>query len=327
MMEQNKPLISVIVPVYNVGKYVGRCLNSIIHQSYTNLEIIVINDGSTDNSLSVCEEYAAKDKRIKLITQENRGLSGARNTGLRNYTGEFVSFVDSDDWIHKNMIEYLYYVLIRHNSEMGLCASLRVSEETIQDKEFTKLEGEAYSRDKFMKLFLNGTITACWSRLFRKAIISGFEFPEGLNCEDFIFMYEAIRRLKTVAVIDLPLYYYFVREDSIVNENFNLKKYDQFYSAQKLYEMVKIYTPEYARLSVTRLAGATVSLLSSSRKHQGYETKESELTSFLRNNWYLFLFNDQLNYKIRIVSLIYMLPKGLSKLIMTMFLNKYVQPR
>ena len=315
-MEQNKPLISVIVPVYNVEKFVGRCLTSIINQSYTNLEIIVVNDGSTDNSLSVCEEYAAKDGRIKLITQENRGLSGARNTGLRHYTGEYVTFVDSDDWIHQNMIECLYNVLIRHDSEMSLCASLRVSEETIPDKQHKELEGIARTRDVFMKLFLNGTFTACWSRLFRKDIISGFEFPEGLNCEDYIYMYEAIRRAKAIASINLPLYYYYVREDSIVNENFSLKKFDQFYSAKKLYELVKTHTPEYAKLSVTRLAGATVSLLSSSRKYKGFEDKEKELTTFLRSNPILFLFNNQLNYKLRIVLFIYMLPKGLSKFIM-----------
>jgi raffinose-raffinose alpha-galactotransferase len=315
-MEQNKPLISVIVPVYNVEKYVGRCLTSIINQSYTNLEIIVVNDGSTDNSLAVCEEYAAKDNRIKLISQENKGLSGARNTGLKHYTGEYVSFVDSDDWIHRNMIEYLYNVLIRHNSEMSLCASLRVSEETISDKQYEELEGITFTRDAFMIMFLDGTITACWSRLFRKDVISGIEFPEGLNCEDFIYMYEAIRRVKAIAEIDLPLYYYYVREDSIVNVDFNLKKFDQFYSAKKLYELVKTHTPEYAKLSVTRLAGAIVSLLSSSRKHQGFESKEKELTSFLRRNFMLFLFNCQLNYKLRIVLFIYMLPQSVSKLIM-----------
>ena len=315
-MEQNDPLISVIVPVYNVEKYVGRCLTSIINQSYTNIEIIVVNDGSTDNSLSVCEEYAAKDNRIILFSQENRGLSGARNTGLRHYTGEYVTFVDSDDWIHHNMIEYLYNILVRHDSEMSLCGSLRVSEGIIADKQYKELEGTTYTCDTYMKLFLNGTFTACWSRLFRQDVINGVEFPEGLNCEDYIYMYEAIRRVNTVAVINLPLYYYFVREDSIVNESFNLKKFDQFYSARKLYELVKTQTPEYAKLSATRLAGAIVSLLSSSRKNKGYEDKEKELTSFLRSNTRLLLFNNQLNCKLRMVLFIYMLPKGLSKLIM-----------
>ena len=311
----DKPLISVIVPVYNVEKYVGRCLNSIIHQSYTNLEIIVINDGSTDKSLSVCEEFAAKDNRIMLITQENRGLSGARNTGLRNFTGEYVTFVDSDDLIHCNMVEFLYKALIRHNSEMSLCASLRVSLETIPDENHKELEGFAYTQHEFMILFLNGTFTACWARLFKKEIVLGLSFPEGLNCEDFIYMYEVARKVRTVAEIDLPLYYYYYRDNSIVNESFNLKKFDQFYSAQKLYELVKSHTPEYTKLSVIRLAGAIASLLLISRKKQGYEGKERELTTFLRSNFFLFLFNRYLNIKLRIVLLICMLPTALSKFI------------
>lgn len=311
-MELKKPLISVIVPVYNVEKYVGRCLNSIIHQSYTNLEIIVVNDGSTDNSLSVCEEYEAKDKRIKLITQENRGLSGARNTGLRNYTGEYVTFVDSDDWIHRNMVEFMYNLLVRNKSDMSKCGNFRVSEMTNLEKSPDGYEDVVYTRNEFLELFLSGTYTACWSRLFRKDVIYGFKFPEGLNCEDFIYMYEVIRRINTVAVNEFPLYYYFVREDSIVNQKFNIKKFDQFYSARRLYELVKKYTPEYSELSVTRLAGAIASLLSSSRKLQGFEEKDRELTAYLRSNYKIFLFNSQLNYKLRILLLIDMLPQSMS---------------
>lgn len=312
-MEQNKPLISVIVPVYNVEKYVGRCLTSIINQSYTNLEIIVINDGSTDNSLSVCEEYAAKDNRIKLITQENRGLSGARNTGLRHYNGEYVTFVDSDDWIHCNMIEYLYNVLIRHNCEMSLCANRRVSVETIRDEQYKEIDGIKFTREAFMLMFLNGTITACWARLFKRNIVSGFEFPEGLNCEDFIYMYEVIRRIKIgVAFFDIPLYYYFDRPDSIVNGSFSIKKFDQFYSAKRLFELVCEHTPQYKKQSLTRLSGAIISLVNSTRTHEGFEEQEKEMISTLRNNVPLFLFNKYIMWKMRVLLFFLILPQKLS---------------
>lgn len=312
MNNHTKPLISVIVPVYNVEKYVGRCLTSIIIQSYTNLEIIVINDGSTDNSLSVCEEYSAKDSRIKLISQENRGLSGARNTGLRHYTGEYVTFVDSDDWIHRSMIEFLYNVLMRYDSEMSLCASMRVYEDIFPDKQHEEIEGITRTRDVFMKLFLNGTFTACWARLFRRDILSGFEFPEGLNCEDYIFMYEAIRRLKTVAIINLPLYYYFVRENSIVNESFGIKKFDQYYSAKKLYELVCKHTPQYKKQSLQRLAGAILSLVNSARAHGGYEKQEMEMVSFLKKNASTFIFNKYIRWKMRVLLFFLMLPRDMS---------------
>ena len=318
-MEQNKPLISVIVPVYNVEKYVGRCLTSIINQSYTNLEIIVVNDGSTDNSLSVCEAYAAKDNRIKLITQENRGLSGARNTGLRHYTGEYVTFVDSDDWIHRSMIEFLYNVLMRYDSEMSLCANRRVSEGAILDKAYIEPDGITFSCEEFMKMFLNGTITACWARLFRRDLISGFEFPEGLNCEDFIYMYEAIRRIKkVVGFVEFPLYYYYVRSDSIVNESFGIKKFDQYYSAKKLYELVCEHTPQYKKQSLHRLAGAIISLVNSARKHKGFEKQEREMVSFLRKNVSTFIFNKYIMWKMRVLLFFLILPRKLSLLCMKM---------
>lgn len=316
-MEQNKPLISVIVPVYNVEKYVGRCLTSITNQSYTNLEIIVVNDGSTDNSLSVCEAYAAKDNRIKLITQKNRGLSGARNTGLRHYTGEYVTFVDSDDWIHCNMIEYLYNLLIRHDTDMSLCSCLRISEEIIHDKEYKEVEGTTYTRDEFMRIFLSGARTACWSRLFRRDIIFDFEFPEGLNCEDYIYMYEAIRRIKKGVVgNELPLYYYYVRSNSIVNESFGIKKFDQYYSAKKLYELVCKHTPQYKKQSLPRLAGAIISLVNSARNHKGFERQETEMIGFLRKNASIFLFNKYIMWKMRILLFILMFPPKISNLCM-----------
>lgn len=316
-MELNKPLISVIVPVYNVEKYVGRCLTSITNQSYTNLEIIVVNDGSTDNSLSVCEAYAAKDNRIKLITQENRGLSGARNTGLKHYSGEYVTFVDSDDWIHRDMVVYLYNLLIRHNSDMSLCGSLKVSEETINDKDLKEMDGDRYTRDEFMKLFLKARYTACWSRLFRKDIISGFEFPEGLNCEDFIFMYEAIRRIKNgVGYVEIPLYYYYVRSDSIVNESFGIKKFDQYYSAKKLYELVCEHTPQYKKQSLHRLAGAIISLVNGARKHKGFEKQEKEMVSFLRKNASTFIFNKYIMWKMRILLFSLIMPDKVSHICM-----------
>ena len=163
-----------------------------------------------------------------------------------------------------------------------------------------------------MKLFLNGTFTACWARLFRWDIISGFEFPEGLNCEDYIYMYEAIRRLKTVAVINLPLYYYFVRENSIVNESFGIKKFDQYYSAKKLYELVCKHTPQYKKQSLQRLAGAIISLVNSARKHEGFEKQESEMICFLRNNASLFLFNKYIMWKTHILLFSLMLPRDMS---------------
>lgn len=307
----NQPLISVIVPVYNVEQYLARCLDSLIRQTYTNIEIIVVNDGSTDGSLTVCRAYAEKDKRIKVIDQQNKGLSGARNTGLKHYEGEYVSFVDSDDWVHKDMIMNMYDILIANDADMSLCGSQHVTVDFLEDKPYYEKE-VVYNQDQFMRLFLSRRYTACWSRLFRREVIQGVVFPEGLNCEDFIYMYKVILNVKSVAANDLPLYYYYIRENSIVTEKFSLKKFDQFYSAKKLYELVCEHTPEYRKQSVVRLAESLISLISSSRKYNGYGEKERELVSYLRHNAGVLVFNNNVFYKQRVILFIDMLPRFLS---------------
>ena len=184
-------LISVIVPVYNVEKYLSKCLDSIINQTYKNLEIICVDDGSTDSSPMILEEYAQKDSRIKIITRQNGGLSSARNTGVKNATGEFVSFVDSDDWIDLET----YEKAIRHFSEGvdSVCwyAAL-VCEEGVE----CDFDGEKnWHRVKFSgKTTLDGdsffkhTFTV-WNKLWRRSIIDKYkiDFPEGFIHEDFSF--------------------------------------------------------------------------------------------------------------------------------------------
>ena len=116
---QKKKKISIIIPVYNVEKYLSRCLESVINQSYKNIEIIIVNDGSTDNSFDICNKYKKKDKRVILIDQNNQGLSGARNTGLKHATGEYICFIDSDDYVEKDYVEYLYKLIVKDDYDLN----------------------------------------------------------------------------------------------------------------------------------------------------------------------------------------------------------------
>lgn len=316
-MDSSSPLVSIIVPVYNVEKYVGRCLQSLLDQTYKNIEIIVVNDGSKDNSLAVCNEYAEKDSRIKVFSQQNKGLSGARNTGLRYYSGSLVSFVDSDDWVHPQMIEFLYDALIRQNCEMSLCESLRISCDNYSVEKYYVNKYLYYDAATMMKYFLDTSYTSCWSRLFRKELVADIRFPEGLNCEDFVYMYEVIRRIKyMVGVVKLPLYYYFNRPNSIVNMNFGIKKFDEFYSAKMLFELVCEHTPQYKKQSLPRLAGAIISLVISARIHGGFEKQEQEMISFLRKNVFMFMFNNYIMLKMRVLLSFLILPRKLSDICM-----------
>ena len=316
-MECTNPLISIIVPVYNVDKYVSRCLQSLINQTYTNIEIIVVNDGSKDNSLAVCNEYAQRDSRIRVFSQQNKGLSGARNTGLRYYKGSFVSFVDSDDWIHPQMIKFLYDTLVRYGCEMSLCESIRASSGDFVEEKYEVYKCSFYDAETMMKYFLNTRYTACWSRLFTRELVSDVWFPEGLNCEDFVYMYEVIRRIKyKVGVVELPLYYYYNRPNSIVNVDFGIKKFDEFYSAKMLFELVCEHTPQYKKQSLPRLAGAIISLVISARTHGGFEKQEQEMIGFLRKNVFMFMFNNYIMFKMRVLLSFLILPRKLSDICM-----------
>lgn len=318
----NQPLISVIVPVYNVEQYLPRCLDSLIRQTYTNIEIIVVNDGSTDGSLAICREYAEKDKRIKVIDQQNKGLSGARNTGLKHYIGDYVSFVDSDDWVHRDMLLFMYNSIMNNNSDMSVCGSVKISEMSVDDINYNETAGFIYNQDEMMTLFLNGTYTACWSRLFKKEIINGIEFPEGLNCEDYIFMFHAICNLTKVSGFSHPMYYYYIRDNSICNVGFNIKKFDQFYSAKKQYELAKQLTPQYTKLSMTRLSGAIVSLVSRARELGDYKYQEDEIVRYLRHHLWDFLLNNKISIKIRILLAVQSLPRKLSIVVYNFLVGK-----
>ena len=214
-------MISVIVPVYNVEKYLSKCLDSIINQTYQNLEIICVDDGSTDSSPMILEEYAKKDSRIKIITRQNGGLSAARNTGVKNATGEFVSFVDSDDWIDLET----YEKAIRHFSEGvdSVCwyAAL-VCEEGVE----CDFDGEKnWHRVKFSgKTTLDGdsffkhTFTV-WNKLWRRSIIEKYkiDFPEGIIHEDFSFYTKYMALAPKTYFLNEYLYFYRKRKNSIMH--------------------------------------------------------------------------------------------------------------
>lgn len=315
-------LISVVVPVYNMEKYLARCLDSILRQTYRNIEIIVVNDGSTDESWSICLNYSLSDRRIKIVDQQNLGLSGARNTGLRYASGDYLTFVDSDDWVHPRMIEFLYNSLRDHSSDISFCGCKKISDFSIPDEQYENLTSYSLDRDTILHLFFSERYTACWSRLFRRDIIKDIEFPQGLNCEDYIYMYEALRRCQSVSIIDDPLYYYYVRPDSICSSSFNVKKFDAFYSAKKLYELVCINDPHFACASLVRLAGALSSLISSARKYPGYDGKKKELLGYLRKHISCFLFNRYIPLKQKIILAITTLPDNCAAFLFNLILRK-----
>lgn len=214
--KKSQDKISVIIPVYNTAPYLKRCLDSVLQSTYRNLEIICVNDGSTDESPTILEQYRALDDRVVVIDQNNRGLSAARNTGMARATGDFISFVDSDDWVHPQMFEVLWNAM-DEDIIMAACANKRV----YHQKPIELLDAVPPVRiyPSLREGYENMTIRyAAWARLYRTAIVIGRQFDEGLIfLEDTFFNLMLADRPGKCALVEESLYFYFQRDTSMVH--------------------------------------------------------------------------------------------------------------
>ena len=200
--------ISVIIPVYNVEKYLKKCIDSIINQTYYNLEIIIVDDGSPDNCPTIIDEYAKLDKRVKAIHKQNGGVSSARNLGLKYATGDYIIFIDSDDYLSINMIEKLYKAMINNNADMSVCQILRMQENSNGEMVFLNDAQEEY------KEVIYST----------NEMIEGIAFPEGKVYEDVATTYKLVHKAKKIVCINDKLYYYLIGRIGATTSSFSEKK-------------------------------------------------------------------------------------------------------
>lgn len=223
-------LISIIIPVYNVEKYLKRCIESVLQQSFQSIEIILVDDGSNDNSGRICDEYEKIDNRIQVIHKKNAGLSSARNAGIEQSSGEFITFIDSDDWVSPMYCEYLYYLMETYKVDMSMCAHIKTANYDSEAFEF----GEdtvtiLSSRDFLLKLLKVGTqenVQYTWGKLYKNFKNTAIRFPEGLIDEDVPTTFKYVCNTKTIALSKRPLYAYFENRNSILRQRFSRKRFD-----------------------------------------------------------------------------------------------------
>lgn len=213
------PLVSIIIPVYKVEPYLRRCLDSIVDQTYTNLEIILVDDGSPDNCPQICDEYAIKDSRIVVIHKENGGLSDARNAGLDICRGEYVSFVDSDDYVHEKYIETLINMAVNENADIAIGEHKKIYGELQQLKTTTADKFSISSQIALNILFQRKNISFIfsWGKLYKKNLFEEVKFPQGKFHEDEFTSYIILSKCKKISYINSILYYYQQRKDSIMS--------------------------------------------------------------------------------------------------------------
>ena len=254
-----EPLVSIIIPVFNVAPYLEEALNSVICQTYHNLEIIVVDDGSNDGSERISDKYADLDSRIRVIHQKNRGLSGARNQGLDIITGEVVSFLDSDDSFHPDMIRRMVEVMLSEQAEIVMCRYRNYkTEKTMKHLSCQKQKPIVYDKRMALRALFEGRLDSrAWNKIYRKNLFNTIRYPLGHVYEDADTTYKLIEKCNHVAVIDEELVAYRIREESITGYYSEAKGRDRELAYNHLSEFVSqnmgIYFSEEHRQFIDRL--------------------------------------------------------------------------
>lgn len=297
------PLISIVVPIYNVEIYIEKCLESLINQTYKNIEIILVNDGSTDLSGYICDDFATKDKRIKVIHKSNGGLSDARNIGIDVATGDYIAFIDSDDWIDLKMIEILYKYINTYNADIAQGDYIEVYDENIVTDIDICEEVICYNSEKILESLYGRTATktviAC-NKLYKRELFEKIRFPKGKLHEDEFTTYKLLYSANLIVDSNLPIYYYRQRQGSIMKSEFSIRRLD---TLEAWKERKKFFDEKNLKFLVDK----TEDLISISLKYFYIKVKESNifnkdnilynLEREVRSNYKHFIRNKEISIK------------------------------
>lgn len=280
-------LISVIIPVYNVEPYLRRCVDSILTQSYQGFEILLIDDGSTDASGKICDEYAEQDSRIIVIHQKNKGVSAARNAGLDACNGEYIAFVDADDWIEKCMLQELATAVKKNEADFAVCNEIQVSENmdgaVLKKRDhWPELNGITVvnDRDIYRKVFARTAVI--WNKLVRRSVIGACRFNQTLTYgEDTVFFLEVLQNCSVCVIVPGHFYNYFIhRPGNVVSAEINKKSLELLKNAEDCY--IVLSKRGYPDVGVSRLISAIYEVNGKIPKEQMDDPKYSEYVSACR---------------------------------------------
>ena len=292
------PKISIIVPVYKVEKYLSRCIDSILAQTFKDFELILVDDGSPDNSGSICDDYAKSDRRIYVIHQENSGLSAARNVALdwifKNSNSEWVCFIDSDDWVHLQFLELMYDAAIKTKLAISSCRFARVDSfdemyKQLLDPTYTIVDADIEYTHGWKDIFAY----TC-DKLYKKELWKCIRFPVGRNWEDTATTYKVILSVPKIVFVDAKLYFYFKNPDGIVNQNWTPKKLDHLWAINKAMQdpiinkwpqIIDLFQKQYLKTIVTNIYNIKKSDSLSEKERKRYlRLMSKELRLYLIRN-------------------------------------------
>lgn len=281
------PLVSIIIPVYNVERYLRRCLDSILLQTYYNLEIILVDDGSTDSSGEICDEYAEKDSRISVIHKENGGLSDARNAGIEAASADYIAFIDSDDYVEKQYVQRLAGILLKNNADIAICGYYCGKREKFPEIKRYHRKIQCFDSKVMLKNWhgkYKHVETAAWNKLYKKVLFveNNIYYPVGYIYEDVQTTHLLVNKALKIVLTNEKLYYYYHRKDSIMQTISEEKMKACIYAQNKRLKFFKDngYREAYERLAVKRQKQYMLNYLNSVMVKDMEKTKAEMLSLY-----------------------------------------------
>ena len=263
-----QPKVSILIPIYNVEFYLSKCLDSIIHQTYKDLQIVLIDDGSNDHSFDICQEYALKDKRIEIFHQENQGVANTRNHLLEKVKGYYVLFVDSDDWIETDMIEHLVTLSESNNADIVMCDKL-INDTKPSSKGQIVVQ---LNKKQAIKDFLhhNYFVGSLWNKLFKTSLLINIRFPHDISYgEDALFCWEVLKRTNNIIVTNKELYHY-RKSNTGLSHSYNGHHFSAYKVWKHIVDDISEYFPEYLPLAQAQFCNQMTVILYNAAKN-GYK--------------------------------------------------------
>lgn len=308
-------LISVIIPIYKVEKYIHKCINSVLNQTYKNLEIILVDDGSPDKCGEICDEYKKSDSRIKIIHKKNGGLSDARNKGIEIMTGDYVAFIDSDDYVDKNYIKELYESIKTNQAGIAVCnyykyydniGKKEYDKKSLNDKKiFNNIEA---LKDVLTTYSVIDVVT--WNKLYKSELFikNQIRFPFGKLHEDNFTTYKLLYFSNKTIFIEKPLYYYRLRSNSIMTSGFNTRRLDVLEAGVETKEFIKKHLPYLYAYAEANFAVLEIGILNLLVNSSNNKTKDiivwQKIKRDILNNFFRYMANEQIKIKQKICLLI-----------------------
>ena len=289
LKENKKQKISIIIPIYKVEKYLNKCVQSVVNQTYKNLEIFLVDDGSPDNCPKMCDDWAEKDSRIQVIHKKNGGLSDARNFGIEKATGDYIMFLDSDDYIHEEICKTLLNLITKYDAEISMCDACDVNENEqkiiCNNKTTTEINEQVFNKDELIKMLLNRDIKyfmTAWAKLYKTELFKTLRYDVGKIHEDEFILHKLINQTNKLAYVNLPYYYYLQREGSIMQSKKEKSYIDTLEAFEQRFKFL---------IENTNLKNETITYALRFFKFKYIQIKKSKLSKEIAKK-YLFKFKE-----------------------------------